>query len=319
MKITAATHSGMTWKDFQLGKRAWGLLSPCFAPSRLPTTADGRETRSACEECWDPRSRPSPPGHAPPCQWGKGLFKSQHFPPFLRRKWGRARKKKRKRGVKVLKTGGTEKSKGWKGEEQDRVWESGQHSARAALHGLHSTDAVCWWWWHLSAWSASASTRGFCRPAWSRVATGMTSPTTCPGRFPLRVPTARQDGPCGRQEPGRGWVSLPPARVRRWAGWEKSHVRGLLGLEITLSSFHFLIDTGCPAQKRNLERPLPALLEMQGAIMPGHMMQGQGGCWAGYAQSGHSPGEHVGPAALSLSSEGEGKCREDVCKCRGGV
>lgn len=29
-------------------------------------------------------------------------------------------------------------------------------------------------------------------------------------------------------------------------------MRGQLGLEITLSSFHFLVDTGCPVQKRNL-------------------------------------------------------------------
>lgn len=31
-------------------------------------------------------------------------------------------------------------------------------------------------------------------------------------------------------------------------------MRGQLGLEITLSSFHFLVDTGCPVQKRNLRK-----------------------------------------------------------------
>lgn len=90
-------------------------------------------------------------------------------------------------------------------------------------------------------------------------------------------------------------------------------MRGLLALEITLSSFHFLVDTGCPTQKRNLEGDTPVLPEMQGAIMPGHTTQGQGSCWAGYVQSGHSPGDHMGLAGIPLSSEGEGKCREDVC------
>jgi len=100
-------------------------------------------------------------------------------------------------------------------------------------------------------------------------------------------------------------------------------VRGLLGLEITVSSFHFFVDTGCPAQKRNLERDMPALPEVQGAILPGRTTQGQDSCWAGCAQSGHSPGEHMGLAELPLPSEGEGKCRADKCrtirKCREGI
>lgn len=55
----------------------------------------------------------------------------------------RAEQEKKKRGVKILKTGLTEKSKECKGEEQDKVRESGQCGARAAQR-QHSAYAVCW-------------------------------------------------------------------------------------------------------------------------------------------------------------------------------
>lgn len=200
---------------------------------------------------------PSSPGHALPHQQGKG-----HFKGLLRRKWTRGKKKKRE--GKSTEKSSDRKEQGLKGRqarqgagEWTAQWQgAGEWAARckgstaAAQHWccllvlVASLGMTCQ---HEHAWFLQTClVSGGCRCDF---------PATRPGRFPLRVPRARREGPWGRQELGGGWVSLPPPRMRRrWAGWERSRVRGLLGLEITLSIFHFLIDKGCPAQKRNLER-----------------------------------------------------------------
>lgn len=70
----------------------------------------------------------------------KGILKANTFLPSSG--GNGAEQTKRKRGVKILKVS-DRKEQGLKGGEEDRVQESGQHSARAARR-QHSPDAVCW-------------------------------------------------------------------------------------------------------------------------------------------------------------------------------